>query len=324
MSTAIIMKDELRALVEAASGGKQTILRTTKGNPSYMNIIPKFRLEDLHPTAMGSGVHPAFLVNGVEKSEVFIGTYQAAIRDGEAVSLPGEVPATSINFDNARAACLAAGPGFHLMSNLEWAAIALWCAANGHDVRGNTGYGNSHSHPDEKGIRAGNGGVTLTGSGPDSWRHDGTPFGISDLVGNVWEWNDGAKLVGGKIFMCADNAFSANESDWSDTGISINDVGGIQMDSKITKRGWVNKTFGKITCADENLSLATLKQALLFPIDAMNLNGHLWADNTEGFEAMPIRGGGWCDGSGAGLAALLRYVRSDARSYLGFRPAFIE
>jgi len=322
--TSIIVKDPLRDAVEAASGGKQTVLWTKSGFPTYMNVIPKFRCEDLHPTVLGTGTHPAFVVNGVEKSEIFIGTYQAVLQDGEALSLPKQIPATNINFDQAKAACLAAGPGFHLMTNWEWAAIALWCAANGHDVRGNTNYGKSHSNPDECGERNGSPGATLTGSGPDAWRHDGTPYGIADLVGNVWEWNDGVKLIGGNIVMPLDNAFDLSESKWPDTGQSIDGANGIEISNKISCRGWLNKAFKGVAGASDQLQPVSFRQAMLLPVDGMNLPGHFWADNSEGFEALPVRGGDWGGDSLAGLAALdLGCGRSRAYSVIGFRPAFI-
>ena len=87
----IFVKDDLRASVEAATGGKVTVLYTASGQPSYMNVIPKFNLEDID-AGLGSGVHPAFIVGGVEKSELFIGTYQGINKNGEFLSLPGVDP----------------------------------------------------------------------------------------------------------------------------------------------------------------------------------------------------------------------------------------
>mgnify|MGYP003609996268 CR=1 FL=1 len=60
------LKDTLRESVEAATGGKVTVLYDDKGYPSYMNVIPKFKVEDID-ASLGTGVHPAFIVGGVEK-----------------------------------------------------------------------------------------------------------------------------------------------------------------------------------------------------------------------------------------------------------------
>ena len=315
MQTEIIMKDELRAEVEAASGGKQTIIRTAKGQPSYFNIIPRADLPG----------HPAFLVGGVEKSDLFLGTYQATVRDGEALSLPGEDPTTNINYDSARAVCLACGPGFHMLTNWEWALIAHLVAAAGNDVRGNTNWGKSHSHPEERGTTAKGTNRTLTGSGPDAWRHDGTPHGIADLVGNVWEWVDGLKLVSGQIIMPPDNNFSLAEAEWPTTGVCIDLVNGEPIiSSEVTKRGWNGRYFNDVVSAKGFEAPASIKQALLCPSEASQLPGYYWADNTEGFEALPVRGGHWYYTSNAGLAAFdLGYQRSGVLASFGFRPAFI-
>src|SRR5690606_10192225 len=157
------------------------------------------------------------LVNGVAKSELFIGAYHAQLIDGEAVSRPGVDPRTSITFDNARAACKANGAGSHLFSTWEWAAIALWCMANGHEPRRNTNHGRHHEKRWETARRVDGYapgdtiiplGRTLAGSGPAAWRHDGTPAGIADLVGNIWDWVDGMKLVDGRVHMPLDNNFN--------------------------------------------------------------------------------------------------------------------
>jgi len=319
--TEIIMKDSLRAEVEAASGGKQTVLYTAQGQPSYFNVIPQIRLEDLHHS-LGSGIHPAFVVDGVEKSELFIGTYQAVIRDGAALSLPGEVPAGRIDFDAARAVCGAAGPGFHLMTNWEWAAIALQCAALGIDVRGNTNGGRSHSHPGELG--QGNS-VALTGSGPDAWRHDGTPFGIADLVGNVWEWVDGLKLVSGWIMMPTDNNFRLAEDQWPDAGAAIDIRGGKPMITPSSvEDGWGGCEFAKLSAEDGFIVPPALRQAGLCPVEGMTQRGWFWADSSDGFEALPGRGGRWHNGADAGSFALvLHNERSIVSTSIGFRPAFV-
>jgi sulfatase modifying factor 1 len=323
--TTIIVKDALRQSIEAASDGRQTVIRTTKGYPSYFNVVPAFKCEEISDS-LGTGTHPAFIINGVEKSHILVGTYQAVICDGQALSLPFQNPKTGINFDAARTACVAAGPGFHMMSNWEWAAVALWMTRNGYsDIHGNTNRGKSHKNPEEAGIPSGEYGKTLTGSGPEAWRHDGSMHGIADLVGNVWEWIDGLKLSDGKIIMPCDNDFTANESSWPETGAVINCSGDIQISNKITKRGWADTTFQAITAKNDQHLPLSINQALLCPCDgSLGAPGHVWADNSKGFEAMPFRGGIWNVGATAGLAGLcLVYARSVVYPYIGFRPAFI-
>ena len=323
--THVTVKDPLRDSVEAASNGKQTIRWTKSGFPSYFTVIAQVHLEDLHPS-LGTGLHPAFIVDGVEKSEILIGSYQAVIQDGEAISLPNQAPATNIDFDGARAACSAAGPGFHLMTNQEWAILALLSSANSIDVRGNTSYGRSHLNQEECGKKIPGSEIILTGSGPASWRHDGTMFGISDLVGNVWEWCDGLKLLNGRILMQLDNNFALPEAHWSEAGACIDFADGYpRISDQVTTRDWDSVMFQEMVTKPGFEAPVALKQALVAPIAGLAIPGRFYADNTEDFEALPLRGGGWDVDSSAGLGALdLSAGRSRVLSRFGFRPAFIE
>jgi len=274
-----------------------------------MRVIPKFRYEDLgFDTEMGTGLASAFVKGNTELSEIFIGQYLASVFDGRAVALPGRDPRASINYDDAKASCESKGAGWHLMSMHEWAAVALWCKANGVEPRGNTNYGRAHDATHEVARRqdAGTPGVTegtartLTGSGPASWRHDGTLGGIADLVGNVWEWQDGMKMVDGRVFASADNDYARAEADWQDTGIDL-DAGGDFSTNTVVGNELTNR--------------------LLITQAGVTLQGRIYT-NLEG-ERFPIRGGGWSHAGNAGLGALfLDYARANAIANIGFRPAF--
>jgi hypothetical protein len=214
-------KDTLLSSVLAASGGKQVIKYNANGDPSVMVRIPRFNLEDID-SSLGTGPHPAFVVNGVVKSEIYIGAFQAILEKGCAISVPGQSPKVSLDFDASKAACVANGPGWHLMTSWEWAAIALWCLKNGVQPRGNTASGKSHEATYETGTPApDNAAKTLAGSGPASWRHDGTLAGISELVGNVWEWNDGLLLRDGRLYFPTDNYFDQPDSQWPASSIYL-------------------------------------------------------------------------------------------------------
>jgi len=222
----IITKDSLRASVEAASGGRQTVLYTAKGQPSYMYIFPRFNLEDLNMD-LGTGPHPMFVVDGDVKRERFIGVYQGKYVDGEFLSLPGVDPTVSQNFDTNVSRARANGPGWGIMTNADWAGIALWCKKNGFLPRGNNNYGRDVDKKWETGRRqdmrapgdstGGPAARTLTGSGPASWHHDNTMSGISDLNGNIWEWAPGVRLCAGEFQVIKDNDAAMSAADFGPT-----------------------------------------------------------------------------------------------------------
>jgi len=321
----IFVPDPLRKSVEAASDGKQTVLRTAKGNPTYMNIVPRMMCEDLGD-GLGTGPHEAFIVRGREVPEIMIGTYQASIHNGEALSLPYQVPRTMISRDDAMRACLACGPDYHLATNWESAALCLWMIKN-NIPRGNTDCGRSHSHPEEAGIRCEHG-KTLTGSGPLAWRHDGTSCGIADLVGNVWEHQWCLRSVGGRIMMPPDNDFTLPEEEWPDTGVCFDGVAGIRISGRVTKRGWFSAPFAEIGVKTGYEIPASMKRALLcpsLPADPPGNLGRVWVDNSDRREAVPLRFGVWSYAGTAGVGALsLGFLRTSVYSTFGFRLAYIS
>lgn len=116
--TTIIIRDSLRQAVEAASGGKQTVLYTAKGQPTYMNIITKKTIADLYPSMGLSDVHPAFKIGSQTLSRLYIGTYQSVIKNGELVSQPYQT-VSLVQSQAQMAAAVANGSGHHLMTGAE-------------------------------------------------------------------------------------------------------------------------------------------------------------------------------------------------------------
>lgn len=199
----VLVRDPLREAVEAQSGARATVLYDAAGHPNHMHVLPRLTYADLgFERQLGHGNVSAFEVGGAVKSEIFIGLYQACKVDGLGCSVPGARPWVDVSYDEAVAAARAKGPGWHMMTAHEWAAIAFWCMANGYQPRGNVAEGSAGGrYRHETGRGYGNDRhIGLTGTGPASWRHTDEPMGIADLVGNVLEWNSLIKLVDSEVW----------------------------------------------------------------------------------------------------------------------------
>lgn len=334
--------------------------------PSVLVYIPKFKNSDVL-TGGNDSTHPAFIVNGVEIPGFYYGKYQAKVYNSVAYSLPGEDPTASINFDTARARCEAKGAGWHLSTNAEWAAIALWCKKNGFLPYGNNNYGKDSRESNYKAVpsyyESGKIARVATGTGPISWSHDKTMAGIWDLNGNVWEWQGGIRLVWGELQILAnndaadpDNPQNATSTCWK----AINAADGALVDpeskttdssahvsGKTVKLDYVNNKWTYSTsitnAKDESRSCAfyqatadssigdaakvMLRALALLPDSDVTTDvyegDYMWWNNGVA-ERCVYRGGGWNNGSGAGVFYLYgNYSRGYASTGIGFRAAYI-
>ena len=179
------------------------------GLPSVMVWIPAFKLSDVLNTDDDS-THPAFIVNGREIPGFWYSKYQNVVHREKAYSLPAEDPEIYVTFDEAREYCEAKGYGWHMGTAAEWAAIALWCKANGHLPYGNNFYGKDGREEETKAIPTSYNTDsqiirTAAGTGPLTWSHDETKSGVWDMNGNLWEWQAGIRLVWGELQILANN-----------------------------------------------------------------------------------------------------------------------
>lgn len=348
--------DQFAAAVKEISGGKNIVLLDDMDMPSIYVPIYKMKNSDL-VSGLSQNIHPAFSVaeNGaqVERSAFYYSKYQNAVINGRAYSLAHRDPKVSINFDQAKTACDAKGAGFHLGTMAEWAAIALWCRKNGTMPRGNNSYGCDHGHTYEKGQEASKDndktGRTFTGSGPATWGHDWTQFGIQDLNGNVWEWVGGMRLKEGEIQVIPyNNAALGADCDQSATSTLWkaikNDGSLVEPGSAATlKYDWVSGniqlTTGITNAKDEgngaeykNMTLASgltapelAKVLLIYPDEPGGdyAGDYHWMNNAG--ERLPICGGRWDTGARAGVFCVaLNDPRSGANWGIGFRSAFVD
>ncbi|QUM78713.1 hypothetical protein HWV00_20800 (plasmid) [Moritella sp. 24] len=354
----IISTDGYRKAIEDASGGLNTVIYDAQGNPNVMYVQQRFNLEDANAALLartgidfklGVGTPTAFLTNGVPRSEIFIGRFLASSMGAGTAVVGGVQPKTSVNFDAARELCTRKGDGWHLMSIHEQAALALYAFINNTIPRGNTNYGRSHECKWESARRSDNGvpgeasgtGRSDTGKGPASWNHDGSPFGVADLVGNTWEHVDQLLLDDGQFLVTPDNNPGMAEAEWSRLAAFLDstsdsqsgNVGSPIFNSSVTKRNGPvdddgtahaymhNANFAAMLKTESYAGNELLRQLLIESEDPASVGGSIYARN-HGARS-PRRGGSWNNGSSAGLGALDLYLaRTGAYSNIGFRPAF--
>jgi hypothetical protein len=301
-------------------------VRHSNGGTDYLVRINKFRLSDVIEGASDT-VHPAFIVDGKEIDCFYFGKFGNSVHNGVPYSLPYQKPAANITYDKAIELCERKGKGWHLITNAEWSAITLIIQKIGKQPHGCTSKGGMyHADHTEKGMTY-DGYDTLTGSGPDTWAHDGTEDGIYDLSGNIGEWVSGLRITNGKVQIIPDNNASLaidkseNSSEWKDTGYGYllsDDNIKIVPDTEISDNyggGWFREIVGN--------DVPEIFEALALAPTTGNEQGYAWIDNEE-TERLPIRGGYWGSGALAGVFALhLSISRSHVHSGIGFRSAFI-
>lgn len=351
-----VQKEMSQRLLDV-SFGRNDVIFDDQGNPSIMVRIPETRLNVLD-SSWGNALHPAFIVNGQAVSGLWIAKYQAfTVGSGaseRAVVLRRRDPRAFVTFDQALTACKQKGAGWHLMTNAEWALILNWCKANGFWPRGNNSYGRDYSRTAEHGevsyIYSGTIiGRVATGTGPVGWSHDGSPFGIFDLNGNVWEWVGGLRLMDGEIQILVNNNAADNTKDQSAASeewkaimpdgslVEPGTEGTLKYDATnvdgsgniVLATSVVNQTSGDpyTSTAFRNLTArdvaapALLHQLGLFPKDANYGTGTVYMRNLG--ERLPRRGGDWGYTSHAGVPCLdLILQRSNSYYFIGFRLAY--
>lgn len=276
-------------------------------------------------------------LKGRKVEAYLIAKYPATMIGGVPHSLPYQKPAVNVTHDEAIRLCEAKGPGWHLITNDEWAALAHQSRKNGTLPRGNTASGKSHSHPEETGTTyEGSCGKTLTGSGPVTWNHDHTAEGVADMCGNVWEHVGGIRFVDGKVQVIPNNeaAAGADQSKDSHEWVNIYTADGDPVyfnvqDDAITlqpyepeDKAWDGVPFTELEAGEVD-DLDELIRLGLYPADGYEGTDYFWLDTND--ERCVFRGGYWNSGAFAGVFSLYGYSsRADSHTGIGFRPAFVR
>ena len=278
-------------------------------------------------------------IRGKAVKEYAISKYPNTLIGGVPHSMPYQQPAVNINHDEAIRLCESKGPGWHLLTNDEWAALAHQSRKNGTLPRGNTDCGKSHSHPEETGTTyKDNSGSskTLTGSGPVTWNHDHTAEGVADMCGNVWEHVGGIRFIDGKVQVIPGNeaAAGADQSRDSKEWKAIYTADGDPVyynvedgEIKLQPIAPEGKDYDGVQFTDLNTSALEVPEKLielgLYPAPGYEGTDYFWLD-TDG-ERIVFRGGGWAYGAAAGVFS---FYGGDSRAYVhwivGFRSALVR
>ena len=277
-------------------------------------------------------------LKGRKVKEYAISKYPNTMIDGRPYSLPFMPPAVNVDHDEAIRLCEAKGPGWHLITNDEWVALARQSWENDTVPTGNTNGGESHSHPEEKGATYKNCyGKTLAGSGPITWNHDRTAEGVADMVGNVWEHVGGVRFLNGQVQIIPNNeaAAGADQSPDSKEWTAIYTPDGDPVYYEV----WNGEIRLQPTAPDvkdsDGVPFCDLHERAdmdvpdklielgLYPAPGYESEEYFWLD-TDG-ERCVVRGGYWSNGAAAGVFYLSGYgSRSYSYTDIGFRSALVR
>lgn len=280
-------RQQLQAIVEMASNGRCTVLYDDDNYPSLMYKIPKIGIGSLVADDLlgdKTVVHPAFIVNGVEKNLIYMSVFQTSLYDGHYVSWYGLPSKGALNLSELRAGISNKGNGWHLETLYERSLLSLLTMClNSSQPTGNTNKGRSHLHHWEycqmydgvlpgaaSGLPTGN--KWINGTQPSAWAHNKELWGIQDVIGGYHEICDLFKIVNGQIYIASDNNYfkkgddeSTFENSWIATGVYYNVVdNNIVLDTEITTYTtdpYKEKSYPDIRCTAnyDEVALSTRK-----------------------------------------------------------------
>lgn len=358
------------------SGGKNTIKWVNNGAETKLywpsiGVRRPAKKAVHYLTGAGDDIHPAFVAGSTNYDQYWMSKYPGpyVVSNSKTIllSLPGFDGMSNLltraqiapSYDTALAYGKAGGNGSHLVTNVEWMEVAMSCLRDGFQPRGNNYYGRAYEDPDLPeyyGVPAywssNKIARVLNGSGPLSWFHDGSPWGIWGMNGNFYSVTAGLRQKAGEIQIIQNNDAALDATDQSDaTGawkailqdgslvapgtdltLKYDATAPIKICTEITARTSTeskSNEFGNVVAADGITIPNILKLLGIAPADTAAAlgNDYIYLRNDiDGtyLETLARRGGGWYDGTRGGVFILsLHYGRSNTDSSVGARSAFL-
>lgn len=357
------------------SGGKNSIKWTDDGGDTkkYWPSVAVWRpahKAGYYLEGAGDDFHPAFKAGENMYPGYWAGKYAGPYVESNSktllLSLPnfdGKVNALTgaqvdTNYDTSVTYGTAGGNGSHSITNAEYMEIALDCYNSGWQPKGNNGYGKDYSDPNAPeyyGVPCywSNSKIArvLNGSGPLSWFHDGSPWGVWGLSGNFNDIATGFRQKAGEIQVIANNDAALSDCDHShasgpwkgilqdgslvepgtDGTLKYDALSATTISTSVTVRttSLKNHTFGTVAAAD-GVTIPKIVQLLgIAPIGTAAQHGGDYiyirndADGTYS-ETVARRGGSWANNTQFGVFSLhLGISRSYTNNHGGSRLAFL-
>ena len=367
---------EWTAKMHLLSGGKNSIKWVSDGASTALYwpciVVRRPAKKAVHYlTGAGDDIHPAFVAGATNYDQYWFSKYPGPyiVSNSKTIllSLPGFDGMSNLltraqiapSYDTALAYGKAGGNGSHLVTNVEWMEVAMSCLRDGFQPRGNNYYGRAYEDPnlpEYYGVPAYWSGSkiarVLNGSGPLSWFHDGSPWGIWGMNGNFYSVTAGLRQKAGEIQIIQSNDAALDATDQSDaTGawkailqdgslvapgtdltLKYDATAPIKICTEITARTSTeskSNEFGNVVAAAGVTIPNILKLLGIAPADTAAAlgNDYIYVRNDiDGtyLETMARRGGYWNAYTQHGVFLLiLSYGRSSTYHSFGARSAFL-
>lgn len=200
------------------------------------SLANKYRYTISPSPRAGYKIHPAFVVDGVEKNYIYVSAFEGYQTGGKLCSIAGQAPTVSADLPTFRGYAQARGAGWELIDWNTVSAIQLLfiirnCTLNSQSVyRGrvdttsacNTGF---TAGVGSGSVDTGNGsGESTQGAGLASF----SIFGIENFWGNIYKRIDGIKLLERRVWI-ANHGFNDSgtyEHPYVDTGLDMATISG--------------------------------------------------------------------------------------------------
>ena len=366
---------EWTAKMHLLSGGKNSIKWVSDGASTALYwpciVVRRPAKKAVHYlTGAGDAIHPAFVAGATKYEQYWMSKYPGpyVVSNSKTIllSLPGFDGMSNLltraeikpSYNTALTYGKAGGNGSHCVTNAEWMEVAMSCLREGFQPKGNNYFGRDYNDPDTAeyyGIPAywesNKIARVLNGSGPLSWFHDGSPWGIWGMNGNFYQVTAGFRQKAGEIQVIQNNDAALDATDQSDaTGawkailqdgslvapgtdltLKYDATTPITIGTGITVRTAASKsnTFGTVVPAAgitipniaKLLGIAPAGPAAELGEDYIYIRNDLEGAYSE---TMARRGGGWSSFTRLGVFVLgLSGYRSYTHSFVGARSAFL-